>query len=180
MKHTLRSLLVFLCLVMVLSSVSFAAEKETEKLFTLKNKDIDIRDVLQMIARAAKINVVFSRDVRGKIAVELSNVPHMKAMEAIALTNKLVVHEYDKKSKIYLILRHDDAEFIIRHKMMKKRQARRRQWEKRAKRRDWSRKRPGGGGGFWQPGASGGGGGGGRANSWHDYAPDDEDEEEEE
>lgn len=179
MKRTLRSLLVFLCLVMVLSSVSFAAEKETEKLFTLKNKDIDIRDVLQMIARAAKINVVFSRDVRGKIAVELSNVPHMKAMEAIALTNKLVVHEFDKNSKIYLVLRHDDAEFVIRHKMMKRRMARRKQWEKRTNRRGWSRKRSGGGGGgFWNP-PGGGGSSGGRANSWQDYATDEDEEEEE-
>ena len=178
MKRTWRPLLVVLCLVLVFSSVAIAAEKEEEKLFSLKNKDIDMRDALQMIARAAKVNVVFSRDVRGKIAVELTNVPHMKAMEAIALTNKLVVHEYDKKSKIYLILRHDDAEFVMRHKMMKRRQARRRQWEKRSKRRDWSRKRSGGGGGFWNPHAAGGGGGG-RGNSWQDYAPDDEDEEEE-
>ena len=186
MERKMKTLLVFLCLSMVFSSLTFAAEKEKEKeeLFTLKNKDIDIRDALQMIARAAKVNVVFSKDVRGKIAVELTDVPYMKAMEAIALTNKLVVHEFDKKSKIFLVLRHDDAESIIRYKMMKRRQAQRRRWEKQSKGqgRGWSRGRSGGGAGFWTPpatgGGSGGGGqGGGQGNTWQDYAPDEEEGE---
>ena len=172
----LRTLTLILVVTVVLAGPALAKEKEGDTLFTLKNKDIDIRDALQMIARSAKINVVFSKDVRGKIAVELTDVPYMKAMEAIALTNKLVVHEYDKKSKIYLILRHDDAEAIVRYKMMKRRQAQRNKFRKR--RSEWKRSRGGSGGGpgFWSPPA--GGGGSGRANSWRYYEEEEEETEE--
>ena len=76
--------------------------------FTLKNRDIDVRDVCQMIARAAKINCVFSKDVRGKIAVELKDVPPLEALKLIAKINKLEVHEVEGLKNTYAIARGDD------------------------------------------------------------------------
>jgi len=75
------------------------------KLLTIKFKDVDISNLFRVFAKAAKINILLTRSVRGKMFIELKNVPPMVAMNAIAAASHLKVNQFDKDSKIYIISR---------------------------------------------------------------------------
>jgi len=169
-------LLVVICVVMVgVGHVSAkddgkpAAPEGSDKTFTLKNKDIDIRDALQMIARTGGYNVVFGREVTGSIAVELVDVPLRKAFEAICLANGFVAHEFDEQAKILLVVSAEKAERLLRYRAITRRTDRGPSW-----RQFGGPRRQPMGPGMWRNGPQGpagpGGpaGGEGQPESWDD------------
>jgi len=97
-RCTSRSLALFVALLYVVSSA---------QAFTLKSREIDVRDVFQAIAREAKINVVFDKDVRGKIAVELKNVPALEALKLIAKINRYNVYEVKGLKNTFAVAKQD-------------------------------------------------------------------------
>lgn len=59
----------------------------SEKLITLDVKDMELADVIRMIADQSGLNIVTSKNVRGKVSVSLQDVPVEKALDAILKVN---------------------------------------------------------------------------------------------
>lgn len=78
--------------------------------FTLKAKDVEIRDVFQMIARQGKFNLLLDKSIRGKVPVELKDVPHEKALELLAKINKLKVKKIKDLENTFVIAPQDVIE----------------------------------------------------------------------
>jgi type IV pilus assembly protein PilQ len=64
------------------SSPSLAPE-DTARLF-LDVKDVDIRDVVQMISKSNNLNIVLDKDVSGVVTLHLSNAPVMEGLRTVA------------------------------------------------------------------------------------------------
>lgn len=56
------------------------------KIKLLEFKDVDIKDVLRLIAKDANLNIVISDEIFGKITIRLSNITIEKALETILST----------------------------------------------------------------------------------------------
>ncbi len=78
--------------------------------FTALNENIEVRKLLQLIARAAKINVVFDKNVKGSCAVDLRNVEPLKALELVAKINQLTVRKVEGMKNTYAIAKKDVIE----------------------------------------------------------------------
>lgn len=54
---------------------------------TLTVRDVEVRDVLLLLARAAKVSVLVSPQVKGKMATELHDIDPLEAMGLVARIN---------------------------------------------------------------------------------------------
>ena len=108
-RTTSISLAVFYIFSIFLSPIG-AGIASAAGVFSLQSRDIDVRDVCQAIARSAKINIVFSKDVHGKIAVDLKQVPALEALKLVAKINKLYVHKVEGLKNTYAVARRADIE----------------------------------------------------------------------
>ncbi|MFA6217010.1 MAG: secretin N-terminal domain-containing protein [Candidatus Omnitrophota bacterium] len=63
------------------------AQGVTGKVITLDVKDIDIADVIRMIADQSGMNIVASKNVQGAVSISLNNVPVEVALESILKVN---------------------------------------------------------------------------------------------
>ncbi len=70
-------------------TISGAGTKYTGEPISLSLKDADIRDVLRMFHDISKMNIVVNPAVRGKVTVDLTNVPWDQAMDIILKNNGL-------------------------------------------------------------------------------------------
>lgn len=76
-----------LLLSLFLASVGPVASAERRPKINLQVRQADLRDVFIIIARFARVNVLLSREVKGKISLELVGVDYLRAMDAIARLN---------------------------------------------------------------------------------------------
>ncbi len=67
---------------------------------SLDFKDADIHNILRLIAEVAKINIITSDDVKGKITITLRNVPWDQALDIILKTKKLGKVQHDNIIRI--------------------------------------------------------------------------------
>ncbi len=74
-------LLTALCLGMCLCAVA------VEKTITLDVKDMEIGDVLRMIADQSGMNIITSKNVKGLVTINLQNVPVERVLDAILKVN---------------------------------------------------------------------------------------------
>jgi type IV pilus assembly protein PilQ len=72
---------------------------------SLDFKDIDIHDVLRLISDVAKVNIITSDDVSGKVSMNLRNVPWDQALDIILRTKKLGKVQY---GNIIRVAKQDD------------------------------------------------------------------------
>ncbi len=87
--------LMLMLVVLALPVTSVAAESKTEKTnFTFVVKEVDLRDVFQVIAKKASFNLILDKSIRGKVSVHMRNIPFMTALKALAASNNLVVVPY--------------------------------------------------------------------------------------
>jgi len=63
------------------------AQERSGKVITLDVKDIDIADVIRMIADQSGMNIVASKNVQGAVSISLNNVPVEVALESILKVN---------------------------------------------------------------------------------------------
>jgi len=70
---------------------------------TLVSHDKDITEVINLIAKANNLNVIYGREAVGKISVSLHNVHYENAIRLIAEVNGLTVK---KSGDIYMIVYH--------------------------------------------------------------------------
>ena len=66
-----------------------SAEKLTNEaeLITLNFKDADIRNILRMIARSARVNIIAGPEVKGKVTIELNKVHWQQALSLVLNVN---------------------------------------------------------------------------------------------
>jgi len=84
-------LIFFICILLSLSSSSQAqdviVQTQDEKTITLDVRDMEISDVLRMIADQSGLNIIASKNVKGLIAISFQNVPVERALDAILKVN---------------------------------------------------------------------------------------------
>jgi type IV pilus assembly protein PilQ len=76
-----------------------AEPADTTKLW-LDVKDVDIRDVIQMISKAHNLNIVLDNDVSGTVTLHLSDAPAMEGLMALAKSRGL---ELTREGSVYRI-----------------------------------------------------------------------------
>lgn len=105
MKSTLKMLIIMYCLCTSIVSSAFCQDIENDSnSFTLVSKDMEAQDILQMIARAARINLLFGKEVYGTISVNFKNIPPMEALQDICTACDLAVVEFDAKDHINIVV----------------------------------------------------------------------------
>ena len=75
-------------------------------LLTVNFYQIDIRDILSVLALKREINMVMAQDVSGKVSVHLYNLPLEEALDAITLAGGF---NYQKRGDIYYIYKPKEA-----------------------------------------------------------------------
>lgn len=83
----MKKILIAIVFVFILSV--FAATEEV-KTITLDVKDMEITDVLRMIADQSGLNIIASKNVKGLVAVNLQDVPIETALDSILKVNNCV------------------------------------------------------------------------------------------
>jgi type II secretory pathway component HofQ len=58
-------------------------------LVTLNVKDADIHNVLRLLADAGKVNIVVPEEVKGRVTVNLKDVPWLKALDSVLASKGL-------------------------------------------------------------------------------------------
>lgn len=72
-----------------------------EKAITLDVKDMELADVLRMIADQSGLNIVTSKNVKGLVTINLLNVPVEKALDAILKVNNCSYLKEDSIIEVY-------------------------------------------------------------------------------
>ncbi len=72
--------------ILLFSPMAFS---ETASKITVSFKDADIREVLQVLADAAKVNLILSGSVKGKVTINLDNISYQQAINLILKTYHL-------------------------------------------------------------------------------------------
>ena len=103
MERILKMILGMLCLSLLFTPQAFA-QQASDNSFTLVSKDMAAADIIQMIARSARINLLFGREVYGTISVNFDKVPPMEALEDICTAYDLVILEFSPIDRISLIV----------------------------------------------------------------------------
>ena len=88
----MKKIIIAFIICVFLSSPVFAQEK----LITLDVKDMEIADVLRMIADQSGLNILTSKNVQGKITIDLEDVDMEAALDAILKVNNCI---YIKKRR---------------------------------------------------------------------------------
>lgn len=70
---------------------SVFAQPAPRKSVDLRFRDVEIRDVLQIVARLASRNLLMGREVRGRLTMDLTGVDPIKAIHLIAAVNRYEV-----------------------------------------------------------------------------------------
>ncbi|MFA6169227.1 MAG: secretin N-terminal domain-containing protein [Candidatus Margulisiibacteriota bacterium] len=94
MKNKIRAGFILIIGLLLVSSVT-AAPKEMENITISKGKvflnlkDADVKSVLQIFAKATKVNIVAADDVTGKVTVTFSGIEPKEGLEAVLRTKGL-------------------------------------------------------------------------------------------
>lgn len=80
----MKKIIILLLFVFIICRAALAQQ---EKTITLDVKDMEIADVLRMIADQSGLNIVASKNVKGLIAINLQDVPVETALDAILKVN---------------------------------------------------------------------------------------------
>lgn len=87
MKKIIALSLITLCLLSWQAAVSKAQDTNLEKTITLDVKEMELTDVLRMIADQSDLNLISSKSVKGLVTISLRDVPIRKALDAILEVN---------------------------------------------------------------------------------------------
>ncbi|MCX5707739.1 MAG: hypothetical protein NTY14_01955 [Candidatus Omnitrophica bacterium] len=60
---------------------------QQDKTITLDVKDMELTDVLRMIADQSALNIIASKNVKGQVTINLQDIPVEKALESILMVN---------------------------------------------------------------------------------------------
>jgi type II secretory pathway component GspD/PulD (secretin) len=71
------------CLIFISASVM----AQQDKTITLDVKDMEITDVIRMIADQSGLNIITSKNVKGQVTINLQDIPVEKALDAILTVN---------------------------------------------------------------------------------------------
>ena len=77
----------FFFLAFCLIFINAQALAQQDKTITLDVKDMEITDVIRMIADQSGLNIITSKNVKGQVTINLQDIPVEKALEAILTVN---------------------------------------------------------------------------------------------
>ena len=80
-----------------------------EKGFTLVSKNLDVRDILQMIGRTCKVNLMVGPHVRGRLSVTFKSTEPMQAIEDVCTALDLRFVTFESADKIVIVHRADSG-----------------------------------------------------------------------
>ena len=89
-------------LAMTLSTTTHAQEQHV----SLSARDTEIADVLGMLSKRERVNILLSSEVRGTVSLNIFDTPLDEAIESIANAGGYAV---EKRGDSYFVLRHEDA-----------------------------------------------------------------------
>ena len=81
--------------------IAIASAQEQEKAITLDVKEMEITDVLRMIAYQSGMNIITSKNVKGLVTINLQAIPVEKALEAILKVNGCGYVKEDNIIQVY-------------------------------------------------------------------------------
>ena len=94
-------LMLFACSILQGTAASESASKR--KFITLDVQDMEITDVVRMIADQSGLNIVISKNVRGRVTINLQNVWVEEALDAILKVNSCTYLKEGQIIQIYTI-----------------------------------------------------------------------------
>jgi len=101
------------------SSHSFMQIKPLEKnKYTIELRDVDIRDLLRVLAHDYKLNILIGEGVKGRITASFNNITISEALEVIAKANNLLLKR--ERGIIKVVPHLVTKVFILRHVGAKK------------------------------------------------------------
>ena len=77
------------------------AQSAAEKTITLDVKDMEITDVLRMIADQSGLNIIASKNVKGLVSINLQSIPVDKVLDAILKVNNCGYVKEDNIIQVY-------------------------------------------------------------------------------
>ncbi len=80
----MKKILIIIFMFIFIAAAGFA---EQEKTITLDVKDMEITDVIRMIADQSSLNIITSKNVKGLVTINLQDIPVEKALQAILTVN---------------------------------------------------------------------------------------------
>ena len=96
----MKKIIIAFIICVFLSNPVFAQDK----LITLDVKDMEIADVLRMIADQIGLNILTSKNVQGKITIDLEDVDMEAALDAILKVNNCTYVKEDNIIQVYTLM----------------------------------------------------------------------------
>lgn len=92
-------------MILFLSNAAFSLEEQVAEigdlLVSINVKDVEITDVLKMIAEQSGLNIIAGKNVKGKVSITFIDIPVFDALESILEVNNYTYTLEDKVIKIY-------------------------------------------------------------------------------
>ena len=93
--------------VLLAGLMSGAANAQTdEPLISMVMRDTELAEVMEMLSRAERVNILLSDDVDGEVSFSLYDVPLSEAIRSIA---NAAGFEVERRNGTYFIVSRDDA-----------------------------------------------------------------------
>jgi type II secretory pathway component GspD/PulD (secretin) len=107
MRHSLTGLLVCLVLCVVTGTpVANGQAVENDPLISLAMRDTDLAEVMEMLSRAERVNILLSEDVEADVSFSLYDVPLSEAIRSIANAAGYAV---ERRNGMYFIVSREEA-----------------------------------------------------------------------
>jgi len=94
---------------------TFAPALPQSGTFTINVRETPLRDVIQMIARAGRFNVVMAPEVKGRTSVELNGVPALRALALVARMHGFTV---GRRDSVYLVGPRDTVLSMVQNQVV--------------------------------------------------------------
>lgn len=109
MKYIQRILLPILTVMLVLActlNADTAYGQDDEPLITMAMRDTELAEVMEMLSRAERINILLSQNVDGEVSFSLYDVPLTEAIRSIA---NAAGYTAERRNGTYFIITRDEA-----------------------------------------------------------------------
>ncbi len=102
-----RAAPLFTCVILLFGLVTDAANAQTEESFiSMTMRDTELAEVMEMLSRAERVNILLSDDVSAEVSFSLYDVPLSEAIRSIANAAGYAV---ERRNGTYFIVNRDEA-----------------------------------------------------------------------
>ncbi len=98
---------VFAQLILLIGLMNGAASAQTdEPLISMAMRDTDLSEVMEMLSRAERVNILLSKDIGGEVSFSLYDVPLSEAIRSIA---NAAGYAAERRNGTYFIVTREEA-----------------------------------------------------------------------